>query len=327
MVVVFGALFAGADAVFASVVDAVVPRVDGASVAWWVVVFAGAAVVTVGAVYLVVAPPPEVDGPAAPRRPVRLVEWALPVGVLVVLFGSFVLVQLAVLFGGREYMLRTSELTAAEYARGGFWQLCIVTVLAQVVIAVAVRKAPRGTVGERGWLRGLLGGLTVLTLVIVASALSRMWAYQESYGYTLLRVLVAACELWFGVVLLMVLVAGVRLRASWLPRAVVGSALGTLLVLAVVNPEAYVASRNVARFERIGKIDVDYLGGLSVDAAPELARLPEPQRSCALSAMRGRLRAYGADGWQGWNLGRSVAHGVLDGAYVRADLTGCPQNK
>lgn len=327
LVVVFGALFAGADAVFASVVDAVVPRVDAGSVSWWVVVFAGAAVVTVGAVYLVVAPPPEVDGPAPARRSVRLVEWALPVGVLVVLFGLFVVVQLAVLFGGREYMLRTSGLTAADYARGGFWQLCVVTVLAQVVIAVAVRKAPRRTRGERGWLRGLLGGLTVLTLVIVASALSRMWAYQESYGYTLLRVLVAAFELWFGVVLLMVLAAGVRLRAEWLPRAVVGSALGALLVLAVVNPDAYVAERNVDRYERTGKIDVEYLGGLAVDAAPELARLPEPERSCALRAMRGRLAAYGRDGWQGWNLGRSVAHGVLDGAYLRTDLTGCPQNK
>ncbi len=251
----------------------------------------------------------------------------MPVGVLLAVFTSFVLVQLAVLFGGRAYMVRTSGLTAAEYARKGFWQLCVVTVLAQLVILVTVRKAPVATRAERAWLRGLLGGLAVLTLVIVASALSRMWAYQEAYGYTVLRLLVATCELWFGVVLLMVLAAGVRLRAEWLPRAVVGSAMGALLVLAVVNPEAYVAERNVARYAHTGKIDVDYLGTLSVDAAPALARLPEPERSCALRAMRARLDASGPDGWQDWNIGRVVAQGLLDGAYLRADGGGCAQNE
>ena len=270
-----------------------------------------------------VAPAPAVDLPRI-RRTVRLVEWALPVGVLVAMFASFVLVQLAVLFGGREYMLRTAGLTAAEYARQGFWQLCLVTVLAQVVIAVTVRKAPTATRAERVWLRGLLGPLGVLTLMIVTSALSRMWAYQESYGYTVLRVLVGTSELWLGVVLLMVLAAGVRLRAAWLPRAVVGSAVGALLVLALVNPEAYVAERNVARYGHTGKIDTYYLGTLSVDAAQELARLPEPERSCALAPMRARLQTYGEDGWLDWNLGRSAAHALLDGAYVRTDLTGCP---
>ena len=66
-----------------------------------------------------------------------------------------------------------------------------------------------------------------------------------------------------------------------------------------------------------GKIDLDYLGTLSVDAAPELARLPEPARSCALSELRKTLDAYGDDGWQGWNLSRAEARRLIGNSYIR----------
>jgi hypothetical protein len=273
-------------------------------------------VVIMGAVYWLAAPPDLSVAPAE-RKPLRRFEWALPVGALVGLFGLFVLVQLAVLFGGSAYVRRTSGLTAADYARRGFWQLCVVTVLALVVIGVTARRAAVDSRSDRIWLRSVLGALTGLTLVVVASALTRMWAYQEAYGHTVLRLLVGACEVWLGVVCLMVLAAGVTLRAPWLPRAIVGSAVLALLVLAVLNPDGFVAASNVDRYDRIEKIDVDYLSGLSVDAAPELARLPEPARSCALSRMGARLDRLGPDGWLDWNLGRAAARDVIGGGYVR----------
>ena len=49
-----------------------------------------------------------------------------------------------------SYVLRTAGLTYAEYARGGFWQLLVVTGLTLAVIAVAARKAPRETGGRPG---------------------------------------------------------------------------------------------------------------------------------------------------------------------------------
>lgn len=323
LLVVFGALFAGADAAFAWVLSSVIPAVDGSSVVRWMVVFAVAAAITVGACYLLVAPP-ELDRPPGAPRTVRRVEWVLPVGVLLALFAAFVLVQLTVLFGGREYVLRTAGLTAAEYARRGFWQLSAVTVLALLVIAVAARRAPRVTRADRVWLRSLLGGLAGLTLVIVASALVRMWAYQEAYGFTVLRLLVGTCELWLGIVYVMVLAAGVHLRASWLPRAVVGTALATLLGLAAINPESYVAGHNVTRYAEQYTIDVAYLATLSADAAPELARLPEPVRSCVLAALRSRLD--GQDAWSAWNLGRATAREVLGRTYLRPVSPDCAQD-
>ncbi|MFD1050426.1 DUF4153 domain-containing protein [Kibdelosporangium lantanae] len=70
------------------------------------------------------------------------------------------------------------------------------------------------TTRDRVFLRSLLGALCLLMLVVVASALTRMWAYQEAYGFTVMRLLVEACELWLGVVYLLVIAAGVRLSGK-----------------------------------------------------------------------------------------------------------------
>jgi len=205
-------------------------------------------------------------------------------------------------------VLRTAGLTYAEYARSGFWQLLVVTVLTLGVIAVAARIAARETFADRLWLRGLLGGLAALTLVIVASAMSRMWAYEQAYGFTRLRLLVSACELWLGVLFVLVLVAGVTLKAPWLPRAVVATGLLVLVGLAALNPDRFIAERNIAR---AAPLDIAYLSGLSADAVPVLDRLPEPLRSCTLRHIVRAGEERGADSWWQWNLARWQADELL----------------
>jgi len=259
---------------------------------------------------------PEIDEtpPGEPRR-LRRLEWALPVALVDALFATFVVVQLAVLFGGHRHVLRTAGLTYAEYARGGFWQLLVVTALTLAVIAAAARWAPRVLPGDRLLVRVLLGVLALLSLVIVGSALRRMALYEQAYGYTRLRLFVSGVELWLGLVFGLVLLAGARLRARWLPRVVLASAVGALLTLAAVNPDRFIAARNVDRYAHTGRIDLDYLAELSADAVPELARLPQPLRSCVLWRM-----TVESDDWRTYNLARAQARPVID---AWAGGTGC----
>lgn len=304
LVVVFGALFAGADATFARLVSAALPTVHGGSAFRWLLVFVLAGTGTAAAGRLLLDRRTSIAD-AAGRRTVRRLEWAVPVGALVVLFAAFVTDQIAVLFGGAAYVRRTADLTYAQYARSGFWELLAVTLLTLVVISVAARLAPSATRADRLLLRGLLGALAGLTLVVVASALVRMWSYQRAYGFTVLRLDVETCELWLGVVYVLVIAAGVRLRLAWLPRTVVASALVGLCTLAVLNPERLVAAQNVARWQETGRIDLEYLAGLSTDAVPGLVGLPADMRGCLLVEMRSHVRSDG--GWQAWNLSRATA--------------------
>jgi hypothetical protein len=151
--------------------------------------------------------------------------------------------------------------------------------------------------------------------VIVASALYRMQVYADAYGATRLRLVVATIELWLGLLFVLVGVAVVRLRADWLPRLVIGTAVLALLGLALVNPDRLIADRNVDRYLQTGRLDVTYLSGLSADAVPALARLPEPMRVCALGQIAAELPS---DGLWGTNLGRDRARRELSSIPLTA---------
>lgn len=159
--------------------------------------------------------------------------------------------------------------------------------------------------GDRS--RGL-GVLSGLSLVLVVSALSRMWTYQQAYGFTVLRLLVEMCEIWLGTVFVMVLVSLVRLRPVWLPRAAVGAAVAALLALVVLDPERFIADRNIDRAEQGMPFDVEYLSGFSADVVLAAERLPEPLRSCVLLRVASQLDD---GGWTAWNFSRSAARDIV----------------
>jgi len=311
LVLVFGALFASADPAYANVLSAVVPYRNAGAAVGRVVAFVFVTAIALSATYTARRPPLLDLLAPAPATPLRRWEWAAPLVILDVLFASFVAVQLTVLFGGRRHVLSTAGLTYAQYARQGFWQLLAVTALTLAVVAVAVRKAARATQGDRTIVRTLLGTLCVLALVIVASAIHRMSTYEQAYGFTRLRVFVIGIEFWLGAVLILVLVAGIRMSGSWLPQAVLASTVVAMLTLAAVNPDAYIARHNVARYARTGQIDTAYLATLSADAFPALDRLPAALRRCALQDLAPALRATPPDPWYEFNLDRWRARSGL----------------
>jgi hypothetical protein len=205
-----------------------------------------------------------------------------------------------------------------EYVRQGFGQLVAVTVLTLLVIGFGARRAGRLKRSDRLAIRLAFGPLCLMTLGVVASALVRMLAYSDKYGYTRLRVLGSVLEVWMGAVILLVLVAGLAMRSSgWLPRTIVASFMVTLIAVAVANPDGYVAKLNVDRFyasqENDGtvRINLQYLSTLSADAVPELERLPEDYRVCVLMAKVRDVDAYPGE-WQSYNYGRERAIAILD---------------
>ncbi|PXX71019.1 uncharacterized protein DUF4173 [Nocardia tenerifensis] len=306
LLAVFVPLLGGADATFAKLLESVTPTIEGDVTFRWIVVFIVAGLAAVGAMYLLAGPPPpatESTG-GVQGRSLRRWEWALPVGALTVLFAVFVGAQFVALFGGDDYVQRTAGLTYAEYARSGFWQLSVVTILTLAVILIVLRWAATDSAADRLWLRVLLCAVSGLTMIIVASALGRMWTYQQAYGFTVLRLLVEVCELWLGLVYLLVIAAVLTLRRIWLPRAMLGTAMTTLVALALLNPERLIADQNIDRM-RDGKIfDTDYVATLSTDVLPATDRLPEPLRT----QVRDRVRAHlDPDTWYSWNLSRADA--------------------
>jgi hypothetical protein len=246
-----------------------------------------------------------------PRPPRRLTvwEWAVPLGLLNALFSAFVVVQLAVLFGGHDRVLETAGLTYAEYARQGFWQLLAAAGLTLAVIGVATLVAD--TPGRRHdlLLRGLCGALCALTVAVLVSAVQRLLLYEEAFGLTRLRLVATAFALWLGGLFALVVIAGlagaVRRRLARL--AVAGTAVA-LLGFSLASPDRLIAERNVERWRETGRLDSRYLLQLSADAVPALLELPDSL------GVRGDLAAELPDDepWSSYNVSRARARALLD---------------
>jgi uncharacterized protein DUF4153 len=90
----------------------------------------------------------------------------------------------------------------------------------------------------------------------------------------------------------------------------------------VLNPDRFVAARNLARFDAIHKIDAGYLGGaLGPDAIPVtvglLKTLPPADRFALLRGLCVQLPSLNAEpSWRSDNLGRSNARRALSEAGV-----------
>ena len=308
LLIVFGALFASADAAFAGLLGDLSPDVSVADGPWRFVLFA----IGIRGHW----PPP-----ARPPRPLRWdrhhrtagqgrgrMEWALPLIVLNLLFAAFIAVQLAVLFGGYDKILRETGLSYSEYARQGFWQLLWVTLLVLAVIGVA-------SAGHRVTATGTTARTRRAGRPVHAHP-GRRRLRAAPHGPVRRRVRAdPAADLGgrggtvAGLVIVLIMAAGV-VGGRWLPRAVAASAGAAVLAFGLLSPDALIAGQNVQRFRTAGKIDVAYLQALSADAVPALDRLPEPLRSCALEGIARDLQGE-ADPWYATSWSENRARDII----------------
>ncbi|MFP5352263.1 MAG: DUF4153 domain-containing protein [Actinomycetota bacterium] len=313
LLAVFGALFFSADAAFASLAERfLVPDLDlgllPARVLLGSIVVAGAgSLLVLRERETVVSPWRLAEG--TNRFRLARGEWISALVAVDLLFAVFVTVQLGVLFGGHTRVLETAGLTYAEYAREGFFQLVVVAILTLGLMAAVVRSGETGESGPRS-MRLLLGALCLLTLVVLVSAFTRMNLYQAAFGYTRARILVDVTIIWLAALFVALIVAGVRWQGEWLPRAVVALSAVTILGLNLYNPDARIASMNIARSERTGDLDLYVLADLGPDAVPALMGLKDPARTCLLASMQGRLE--GQRSLWSFNLARDEARGLLE---------------
>jgi two-component system sensor histidine kinase BaeS len=310
---VFGTIFASANPVFGSWVDQLVPNLTFNDLVGRAFLACFVFAATLGAAYLALNPADvEVLGGRRPPALANRFEWLVPVLVVDAVFVAFIAAQARALVGGRAYIEATTGLTYADFVHQGFGQLTLATALTVLVVWVASRRAG-STPEDRRWLYASLGVLCALTLLVVASALRGMAVYQDAYGFTTLRLFVDVFEGWLGFVVLSIMVAGAAGQGRWLPRIALVSGAVALIGLAAINPDAWVAGRNLDRYEATSKLDVRYLQTLSADAAPVIAeRLPRDVARCVLQDLPFEsLRPEALDDPRAWNLARARGEAAL----------------
>ena len=340
IILIFGSLLRGADPIFASLIAA--PDVNVGLVlshviliGWFTWLVSGWTNAALGSAAR--------DARAPNGYPFSLggADLVATLGVLNVLFAVFIIAQLGWLFGGESFLQARTGLTAAEYARHGFFEVVWVAALVIPLLVIS-----RGALVKDERIARMHTMLSVPLLLllggIVLSATARMRLYVGYYGLTLDRLYTLVFMLWVTVVLAWLGLTVLRDRGRTFIAGVGMSALAVLIALNLAAPDAVVARFNTSPDHRsVEGVDLRHLSTLSGEASKiavvatlspsrgavgTLARESEDRERC--NAARNLLRRWGPSSrtirsiereaaWRTWNAGERRALAEV-GANVTA---------
>jgi hypothetical protein len=231
-------------------------------------------------------------------------------GLLDLLFLAFVILQLPHFFGSYGDLTAPGAATFSEYARRGFFELCVVAGLV-LPLLMTVHWLIRGDdPREQRIFRIAAGTMVGLVCVIILSALHRMRLYQSAYGLTELRVYTTAFMLWLTAVFGWFCWTVLRGRRDRFAFGAVTAAVETIVLLHVASPDALIVRVNAAREQAVVRFDAFYAASLSGDAVPGLLRrldaVPVEGRCHVARTLLREWSGAGED-WRAWSLGRSRA--------------------
>ncbi len=245
-------------------------------------------------------------------------EANIMLGSVGALFLIFVLIQTATFFGGESYVA-SAGVTYAEYARKGFFQLIAVAVISMALVW-AVKESVQHKAAEQvrrfKWLSGLL---IAEVMIIMVSAHLRLSLYEETYGFTILRLLSHMFIIWLALTFISLFVCIIREeKDSRFAFRLFISAIAFFALLNIINPDATIARQNIHRLEQTGKLDVRHLSNLSEDAMPVTAQLLDHPDTTLQNSVASSLHPYLSgvenkqnDHWQSFNLARHDAEKIL----------------
>ena len=207
--------------------------------------------------------------------------------VLISFLGVLSAVYLVYLFSQGAYFLNgfrgllPDGFTVAEYARRGFFEMCVICILNLGFVYLAnflcKKQDGRAALGVR-----LLSCFVCLfSLALIATSVSKMVLYIQSFGMTRLRILTTAFMLVLAVLFAAVILRLFLRRVAYLKVAAVAATL-VLLGLSFANVDRIIASYNVRAYQSgvLESVDVRTLTELSDAAVPYLLELmddPDPQ--------------------------------------------------
>ena len=227
----------------------------------------------------------------------------------------FCVIQFTYLFGGEAVIRSIPDYTYAAYARRGFSELIVVTVINLSTLLIGLHFTKND--GKLGRLVFALRCLLVLcTVILLYSAHLRLKLYEEAYGYTYARIF---AHTFIGFLFILFMLTLYKFWRQELPllKAFAITALLTYTTLNYVNIDAIIARKNIDRYVNTGKIDLEYLQELSYDAILELSRLRSTgdddmtakQMAQFLHDKEAELKPESP--WQSYNLSKARAKWML----------------
>ena len=192
----------------------------------------------------------------------------LLVSVLNVIYIVFDIIQI------KSLMLHSvsTSINYAEYARQGFFELLIVSIINIAIILISKKFETKDNEKDFNYINIMNVVMLFLTIIIIVSSFLRMNIYEAAYGYTTLRILVYV-TLMTETILMIPTVMYIFNSKVNIFKAYFVIILCSYVCVNFMNIDYMVARKNVDRYYANKKLDVDYLMNFGYDNIPVLIEL------------------------------------------------------
>jgi len=210
------------------------------------------------------------DSLAARAAKMKAMPAAITLTVMTVLnliYTIFLVLQTSYLFSAFKNVL-PDGMTYAEYARSGFFQLCLVAVINFAVVAAACSFSKSESIHSAMVLKVETAIMALFTIGLSATAFRKMYMYIDAYGLTRLRVYTSLFLLFMALTFAVIFAR--QLRRFNGTRIVVILALVMMLGFVYGNIDGHIARYNMARYEAgtMKLMDENSMASLSGGAVP-----------------------------------------------------------
>lgn len=195
--------------------------------------------------------------------------------------------------------------TYAEYARRGFFELIIVTLINWTILICCLKLVREQGAKINLVLKLMYSLLVIVSGVMLVSAYQRLSMYEAAYGFTTERILAHAFMIFLIVIFAYTLIR-VWLERLVLLRFYLIAGLMFYTALNVMHIEKIIVDENLERYERTSKIDIHYLNTLSDTGVHGLIVLYKinpnyPELEHMLHFRQQMMRDDPLDDWQSFN--------------------------
>ncbi|MBQ8587518.1 MAG: DUF4173 domain-containing protein [Oscillospiraceae bacterium] len=267
-------------------------------------------------------------------RGMASVTLCVALAMISLVYVLYLVSQLAYFFDAFSGLL-PDGFSVAEYARRGFFEMFTVCAINLVLIFLASLLSRKENGKTPLAIRLFSLFFCIFSLVLISTALSKMFLYIDSFGMTHKRILTSVFMIFLAV---MFLAVGLRLFVPKVPYMKIGLITASLLLIATcyVNVDGMIAEYNVTAYqshklEEIDMYTMEELDGAS--AVPWLLELLEDEDRAVRTEAAEQLQAlfdeaylvdwewtgssyehsyrYQPLDWRAYNLAAAKAHQLL----------------
>lgn len=227
--------------------------------------------------------------PAQHKSSFKGIENTITISALSVIsicYLAYLFSQLAYFFSAFSgFLPENYEFTVSAYARRGFFEMSIIAGINFTVIFLALLLSRKANGKTCVTLRIICTFIGLFTLMIIATAISKMVLYISSFGMTRLRIQTSAFMAFLFVVFVSLIIRLYAPKVRVLRVAFIASAI-VLTILGTVNINSFVANYNYNAYKNgtLKEMDVSAIYDLGHEGIPYLVKLTSEEAVISDSA-------------------------------------------